>query len=82
MSTQSHATNSFLWVFVGASVLAAQSTNRAILALEGDKELYEELLHPLQVAAAECEGIDPNHFVDLDDDEDTPLQQGAVNLCE
>ena len=82
LATQSHANNSFLWVFVGASVLAAQSTNRSIVALEGDKELYEELLQPLQVAASECEGIDPTHYVDLDDDEDTPLQQGAVNLCE
>jgi hypothetical protein len=52
------------------------------VALEGDKELYKEILHPLQVAASDCEGIDPAHFVDLDDDEDTPLQQGAVNLCE
>jgi hypothetical protein len=75
-------TYSFLWVFIGASVLAAQSTNRTIVALEGDKELYEELLLPLQVAASEGEGINPTRFVDLDDDEDTPLQHGAVNLCE
>ena len=52
------------------------------MALEGDKELYEEILKPLQVAALECDGIDPTDFVELDDDEDTPLQQGAVNLCE
>jgi hypothetical protein len=54
----------------------------AIAALDGNKELYEELLLSLQVAALECQGIDPTHFVDLDNDEDTPLQQGAVNLCE
>jgi hypothetical protein len=52
------------------------------VALEGDKELYDELLQPLQVAASEYHGIDPTRFVDLDDDDDTPLQQGAVNLCE
>jgi hypothetical protein len=43
-------TNSFVSVFVGASILAAQFADRAIVALEGDKELYEELLQPLQVA--------------------------------
>jgi hypothetical protein len=52
------------------------------VALEGDKELYEELLHPLQVAASESHGVDPTHFVDLDDDDDTLPQQGAVSLCE
>jgi hypothetical protein len=52
------------------------------VALEGDKELYEELLQPLQVAASECRGVDPTHFVDLDDDDDTLPQQGAVSLCE
>jgi hypothetical protein len=52
------------------------------VALEGDKELYEELLLPLQVAASDSQGVDPSHFVDLDDDDDTLLQQGAVNLCE
>lgn len=70
-------------LFVGASVLAAQSTNRAIVALEGDKELYEEILHPIQVAASESLGVDPTHVVDLDEDDDDALpQQGAVNLCE
>jgi hypothetical protein len=52
------------------------------VALEGDKELYEELLQPLQVTMSECQGVDPTHFVDLDDDEDTPPQYGAINLCE
>ena len=52
------------------------------MALEGDKELYEEILHPLQVAASESQGVDPTHFVDLDDDDDALPQQGAVNLCE
>ena len=80
---KSHATNSFILVFVGASVLAAQSANRAIVALEGDKELYDELLHPLQVAASNSHGVHPTHFVDLDDDDDDTLpQQGAVSLCE
>jgi hypothetical protein len=69
-----------VYVFVGASVLAAQSSNRAIVALEGDKELYEELLQPLQVAASDSQ--DPSHFVDLDDDDDALPQQGAVSLCE
>jgi hypothetical protein len=54
----------------------------AIMALDGDNELYKELMQPLQVASPECQGVDPTHFVDLDDDEDTPPQQGAVNLCE
>jgi hypothetical protein len=75
-------TNSFVWIFVGASVLAAQSANRAIVALEGDKELYEELLQPLQVGGSDSQGIDPTHSVDLDDDDDILPQQGAVNLCE
>ena len=44
--------------------------------------MYEAVLQPLQVSASQGEGIDPTRFVDLDDDEDTPLQQGAVNLCE
>jgi hypothetical protein len=52
------------------------------VALEGDKELYEELLLPLQVAASAGQGVDPTHFVDLDDDDDTLPQQGAVSLCE
>ena len=75
-------TNSFVCVFVGASVLAAQSTNRAIVALEGDKELFKEVLQPLQVIASKSQGVDPSQFVDLDDDDDTLPQQGAVNLCE
>ena len=79
---QSHASNSFVWVFVGASVHAAQSTNRSIVALEGDKELYEELLQPLQVIASQCQGVDPSQFVVLDDEDDSLPQQGAVNLCE
>ena len=74
--------NLFDSLFVGASVLAAQSSNRVIVALEGDKELYEELLLPLQVAASEIQGVNPTHFVDLDDDDDSLHQQGAVNLCE
>ena len=74
--------NSFISLFVGASILAAQSANRAIVALEGDKELYEEILHPLQVAASESQGVDPTHYEDLDDDDDALPQQGAVNLCE
>ena len=79
---QSNATNFFVSIFVGASVLAAQSSNRAIVALEGDKELYEEILQPLQVAASDSQRVDLTHFVDLDDEDDTLPQQGAVNLCE
>ena len=53
------------------------------MALEGDKELYEEILHPIQVAATESLGVGPTHVVNLDEDEDDALpQQGAVNLCE
>ena len=74
--------NSFFRVFVGASVLAAQSTNRAIVALEGDKELYEEVLQPLQVIASQCQGVDPSQFVVNDDEDDTLRQQGVVDLCE
>jgi hypothetical protein len=80
LAIPSPATNLFISVFIGASVLAAQSSNMAIVALEGDKELYDELLLPLQVAASDSQGVDPSHFVDLDDD--ALLQQGAVSLCE
>ena len=52
------------------------------MAFGGDKELYEEILHPLQVAASEFEGVDQTHVVDLDDYDDALPQQGAVNLCE
>jgi hypothetical protein len=52
------------------------------VALEGDNELYEELLIPLQVAASEHHRVDTTYFVDLDDDDDTVPQQGAVSLCE
>jgi hypothetical protein len=52
------------------------------VALEGDKELYEELLMPLQVAASEHHRVDQNYFLDLDDDDDNVPQQGAVSLCE
>ena len=70
-------------LFVGASVLAAQSANRAIVALEGDKDLFAKILHPIQVAASESPGVGPTHVVNLDEDEDDALpQQGAVNLCE
>jgi hypothetical protein len=54
----------------------------AIVALEGDKELYEELLQPLHVAASESQGGYTSHFVDLDDDDDALPHQGVVNLCE
>ena len=54
------------------------------MALEGDKELYEELLQPLQVAASDSQGEPLTHIVDLDDDDDddTLPQQDAVSLCE
>ena len=52
------------------------------MALEGDKELYEEILQPLQVIASQCQGVDPSQFVVLDDEDDSLPQQGAVNLCE
>ena len=52
------------------------------MALEGDKELYVELLHPLQVATSESRGVDPTYTVHLDDDDDTHPQHGAVSLCE
>jgi hypothetical protein len=52
------------------------------VALEGDKELYTELLMPLQVALSKRNVVDPTYFVDLDDDDDTVPQQGAVSLCE
>jgi hypothetical protein len=71
-----------VFVFLGASVVAAQSSNKTIVALEGDKELYEELLMPLQVATSERHVVDPTYFVDIDDDDDTVPQQGAVSLCE
>jgi hypothetical protein len=54
----------------------------AIVALEGDKELYEELLQPLQVTALDYQGVDPSQFVDLADEDETLPQQDAVNLCE
>ena len=69
-------------LFVGASILASQSANMAIVALEGDKELYEEILHPLQAAATESQWADPTHYADLSEDDDVLPQQGAVNLCE
>ena len=53
-----------------------------IVALEGDKELYEELMRPLQVAASKRHGVHPTDFVDLDDDDGTLPQQGAISLCE
>ena len=40
------------------------------MALEGDKELYEQLLQPLQVVMSERRRVDPSYFVDLDDDDD------------
>ena len=52
------------------------------MALEGDKELYEELLQPLQVIASQCQDVDPSQFQVLDDEDETLPQQGAVNLCE
>jgi hypothetical protein len=52
------------------------------VALEGDKELYEELLQPLRVATSESHDVDPTHFLDLDDDDDTLPQRDAVSLCE
>jgi hypothetical protein len=82
LAIQTHSSNSVVYVFVGASVLAAQSSNRPIVALEGDKELYEELLMPLQVAASERYRVDPTYLVDLDNDDDALPQQGAVSLCE
>ena len=52
------------------------------MALEGDKELYEELLQPLAVKVSQCHRLNPSQFVDLDDDNDALPQHGAVNLCE
>jgi hypothetical protein len=52
------------------------------VALEGDKELYDEVLQPLQVIVSQCQGVDPSQFVANDNEDDTLPQQGAVNLCE
>jgi hypothetical protein len=52
------------------------------VALEGDKELYQEVLQPLQVIASQSQGVDPSQFVVLDDEDDSLPQQGAINLCE
>ena len=52
------------------------------MALKRDKELYVELLQPLQVAASERHIDDPSYYVDLDDDDDILPQPGAVNLSD
>ena len=52
------------------------------MALEGDKDLYEEHLLPLQVAASDSHGINLSRVVDLDDDDDALPQKGVVSLCE
>ena len=72
----------FFFVFAGASVLATHSSNRAIVALEGDKELYKEVLQPFQVAASDSQEVDLSQFIDLNANDDALLQQGVVNLCE
>jgi hypothetical protein len=61
----------------GSSIRAAHSSNRDILALESDAELFDEVLKPLQTPTTDtsCDG--------MDFDDDTPIEDAALlNLCE
>lgn len=61
----------------GSSIRAAHSSNRHILALESDAELFDEVLKPLQTPTNDtsCDG--------MDFDDDTPIEDAALlNLCE
>src|ERR1700738_1800498 len=61
----------------GSSIRVAHSSNRHILALESDAELFDEVLKSLQTPTTDtsCDG--------MDFDDDTPIEDAALlNLCE
>ena len=63
-------------------MLAAQATRRAIVALEGDKNIFKEVLDPLQKTAAVPHAVAPSEVTDLTEDDEVLPEEDAVDLCE
>jgi len=68
----------------GSSIRAAHSSNRHILALESDAQLFDEVLKPLQTLATISKTLDSASTYDgMDIDDDSPIEDAALlNLCE
>jgi hypothetical protein len=73
-----------LHFLTGASIKAARNCSRHILALEGDKKIFDSVLKQLQSPPSLSKSLDVDfsgHIVDLDDDSATPDIE-LDNLCE
>lgn len=68
---------------VGASVRAAHATNRHILALESDLQLFEEVLKPLEASPTTTNVIDlSSTSYTQDEDEEALPDEPLISLCE
>jgi len=69
---------------LGSSTRAAHSSNRHILALESDAQLFDEVLKPLQTPVTISKTLDSTTTCDgMDIDDDSPIEDAALlNLCE
>jgi hypothetical protein len=68
----------------GSSIKAARYYDRYILALEGDKKIFDGVLKQLQSPPSSSKSLDFNltsNSMDLDDDSPTPDIE-LDNLCE
>ena len=66
--------------FIGPSIHACRALKRHLLALEGDKDVFDSVLKPLMVQSSLPVGKDIN----FEDSDDSPIiNREAVNLfCE
>lgn len=70
--------------YPGSSIRAAHSSNRHILALESDAQLFDEILKPLQTLSTVSKTLDYSSTCDgMDIDDDSPIEDAALlDLCE
>ena len=69
---------------IGASIRAAQSSNRHIVALESDVTLFEEVLKPLQTLPSSSKTMEfDSGEGGMESDGDSPVRDvELVDLCE
>ena len=61
---------------------AARSTERHIVAFEGDSSIFEEVLQPLQVVATRAPAFDEKDVLALSDEDEVLPDEDQINLCE
>ena len=72
-----------IFFLLGASIRAARSTSRHILALESDLKSFEDVLKPLQKVSQSTTFVDLSPTLEaLVDDKDALADEQLVNLCE